>query len=71
MAVLARQVMALRTRREQAASAPARTRILSTWRRRPTTPHGPRGGRLLDLAAEIGLTHESSIAPWRRSSGTG
>ena len=59
MAVLARQVMALRTRLEQRSIRSARARVLQHLIRTADdrrTVHLE--GRLLDLAAEIGLTHE-------------
>ena len=59
MAVLARQVMALRTRLEQRSIRSARTRILQHLATAADDGRTVRvEGRLLDLAAEIGLTHE-------------
>jgi CRP-like cAMP-binding protein len=59
MAVLARQVMALRTRLEQRSIRSARARILQHLMMAADPDRTVRlEGRLLDLAAEIGLTHE-------------
>ncbi len=59
MAVLARQVMALRTRLEQRSIRSARDRILQHLIMAADEDRTVRlEGRLLDLAAEIGLTHE-------------